>query len=82
MARKPQTIFVQIAAYRDPELVKTIEDMFGKEYSLSEPRKFKTKAKGAQEAHEAIRPTDPIKTPESLKKDLDTKSIPNIYFIF
>jgi len=27
MARKPQTIFVQIAAYRDPELVKTIEDM-------------------------------------------------------
>ena len=27
MARKPQTIFVQIASYRDPELVKTIEDM-------------------------------------------------------
>jgi hypothetical protein len=27
MARKAQTIFVQIASYRDPELVKTIEDM-------------------------------------------------------
>ena len=27
MARKPQTIFLQIAAYRDPQLVITIEDM-------------------------------------------------------
>lgn len=31
---------------------------FGKEYGLSEPRKFTNKSKGAQEAHEAIRPTD------------------------
>jgi len=27
MARKAQTIFVQIASYRDPELLKTLEDM-------------------------------------------------------
>ena len=33
-----------------------IIEMFDKSYS--HPRKFKTKAKGAQEAHEAIRPTD------------------------
>ena len=32
-----------------------ITDNFGKEYS--KPRQFKTKSKGAQEAHEAIRPT-------------------------
>ncbi|NDV69564.1 type I DNA topoisomerase [Dysgonomonas sp. 25] len=32
-----------------------IESLYGKEYS--KPRKFTTKAKGAQEAHEAIRPT-------------------------
>jgi DNA topoisomerase-1 len=32
-----------------------IESMYGKEYS--NPRKFTTKSKGAQEAHEAIRPT-------------------------
>lgn len=32
-----------------------IEKQFGKEYS--EPRQFKSKSKGAQEAHEAIRPT-------------------------
>lgn len=34
---------------------KFITDQFGAEYS--KPRQFKTKAKGAQEAHEAIRPT-------------------------
>ncbi len=31
---------------------------FGKEYALPEPRRYATKSKGAQEAHEAIRPTD------------------------
>jgi DNA topoisomerase-1 len=31
---------------------------FGKEYQLSEPRSFSAKSKGAQEAHEAIRPTN------------------------
>ncbi|KAA3622205.1 MAG: type I DNA topoisomerase [Flavobacterium sp.] len=35
---------------------KAIEDTFGNEYS--HPRNYKGKAKGAQEAHEAIRPTD------------------------
>ncbi|MBI2452986.1 MAG: type I DNA topoisomerase, partial [Parcubacteria group bacterium] len=40
----------------------TITKLFGKEYG--QRRVFKTKSKGAQEAHEAIRPTDPEKTPE------------------
>ena len=31
---------------------------FGKEYRLAEPRRYATKSKGAQEAHEAIRPTN------------------------
>lgn len=39
----------------------------GEQYALAQPRVFKTKSKGAQEAHEAIRPTDPNQTPESLK---------------
>lgn len=39
-------------------------------------RQFKTKTKGAQEAHEAIRPTYTEKTPESLKNaDLDERAI-------
>ena len=38
-------------------MIKTqIVEMFGEDYS--HPRKFKTQSKGAQEAHEAIRPTD------------------------
>ncbi len=42
----------------------------GKEYALEAPRLFKTKSKGAQEAHEAVRPTEVSRTPESLKDSL------------
>ncbi|MFH0891169.1 MAG: type I DNA topoisomerase [Candidatus Falkowbacteria bacterium] len=38
----------------------------GEKYSLPSPRRFKTKSKGAQEAHEAIRPTEAARAPESL----------------
>lgn len=48
-----------------------LEGAFGKDSVLSEPRTYKTKSKGAQEAHEAIRPTDPSRTPESLEPYLD-----------
>jgi DNA topoisomerase-1 len=48
-----------------------ITNHFGKEYA--ERRFFKTKSKGAQEAHEAIRPTDPARTPETIKEFLDPK---------
>lgn len=54
---------------------KFIVKEFGKEYVLRTPRVFKTKAKRAQEAHEAIRPTDVSRTPESLKKYLDIKQL-------
>lgn len=47
-----------------------LDGAFGKKYSLPSPQRFKTKSKGAQEAHEAIRPTDPHRTPESIKTDL------------
>ncbi|RJQ30604.1 type I DNA topoisomerase [Candidatus Parcubacteria bacterium] len=50
-----------------------ISKNIGEKYSLGEPRFFKGKAKGAQEAHEAIRPTDPFRTPDSLKNELDPK---------
>lgn len=35
-----------------------IDEQYGKKYSLPAPRHFTNKSKGAQEAHEAIRPTD------------------------
>lgn len=49
-----------------------IVSMFGEAYS--HPRKFKTKSKGAQEAHEAIRPTD-----MSVLEAGDNKSLKSLY---
>ncbi len=43
---------------------------FGGNYTLSRPRIFKKKSKGAQEAHEAIRPTDPGCPPETISSYL------------
>ncbi|MDP3727347.1 MAG: type I DNA topoisomerase [bacterium] len=48
-----------------------IKKDFGNKYILPAPRRFKTKTKGAQEAHEAIRPADPARTPEVIKSHLD-----------
>ena len=48
-----------------------LNDTIGKEYALTTPRRFKTKSKGAQEAHEAIRPTEANRDPESLKNKLN-----------
>ena len=45
-----------------------IKNNFGKEYCLDKPRFYQNKSKGAQEAHEAVRPTDFARLPESLGK--------------
>ncbi len=54
---------------------KFIIETYGKNYWAGFLRKYKTKAKGAQEAHEAIRPTYPARTPEAVrvKAELDEK---------
>ena len=44
-----------------------ISSKYGKDQVPAKPRVFKTKAKNAQEAHEAIRPTSIMRTPDSLK---------------
>ncbi len=46
---------------------KAIVKEFGNEYLPQKPRIFQSKAKNAQEAHEAIRPTDLMRHPEQLK---------------
>lgn len=48
---------------------------FGKNYLPDEPRVYKNAAKNAQEAHEAIRPTDMNRTPEKVAKYLDGDSL-------
>ncbi len=53
------------------EAAEHVKSSYGAEYTLKEPRKYKTKSKGAQEAHEAIRPTDPTRVPESIENKLE-----------
>jgi len=47
-----------------------VHSNFGKEFTPDKPPKYKTKSKGAQEAHEAIRPTKVMRTPASIKQYL------------
>ena len=44
---------------------------FGEAYLPDKPRQYKTKTKNAQEAHEAIRPTDLFRVPAELRGQLD-----------
>ncbi|MDD5055050.1 MAG: type I DNA topoisomerase [Candidatus Peribacteraceae bacterium] len=53
----------------------TISKLYGKEYTLTSPRQYKTKSKGAQEAHEAIRPTEVSRTPQSVADVLDDQQL-------
>jgi DNA topoisomerase-1 len=54
-----------------------LKNSFGKNYSS--PKKFKTKSKGAQEAHEAIRPTEAAGAPENLKDKIDDSGQYKLY---
>jgi DNA topoisomerase-1 len=46
-----------------------IEKTYGRKYLPDAPRKYQTKSKVAQEAHEAIRPTDVRRTEETLNNE-------------
>ena len=48
-----------------------ISERYGAGFLPKEPPKFKTKVAGAQEAHEAIRPTSVLRQPESIKEFLN-----------
>jgi DNA topoisomerase I len=50
-----------------------VSEAFGADYLPAAPREYSSKAKNAQEAHEAIRPTDVRNTPESVARFLDDR---------
>jgi DNA topoisomerase-1 len=52
-----------------------IQTTFGQSYLPAAPRLYTKKAKNAQEAHEAIRPTDVAKTPDAVKQYLDNDQL-------
>jgi DNA topoisomerase-1 len=62
---------VQIAGEAISETRRVIEKEYGAKYVPDAPRRYETKAKNAQEAHEAIRPTDLARLPAETKHLLD-----------
>ena len=49
-----------------------VKDVYGPDYLPGAPREYQTKVKNAQEAHEAIRPTDVARTPDAVARDLSS----------
>ncbi len=66
-----RTDSVTLAAIAVEEIRDVIAERYGPENVPEAAREFKTKAKNAQEAHEAIRPTSVARPPEELKHALD-----------
>ncbi|NPU13706.1 type I DNA topoisomerase [Bradyrhizobium sp. 83012] len=62
---------VQIDGSAITQARKVIGEIYGDKYVPDSPRQYQTKAKNAQEAHEAIRPTDLSRKPAELRKRLD-----------
>jgi DNA topoisomerase-1 len=48
-----------------------IGKQYGKDYVPEAPRQYQNKSKNAQEAHEAVRPTDPNRLPADVSRTLD-----------
>ncbi len=54
------------------QALKYIEETFGNKYLPEKPNIYHSKSKVSQEAHEAIRPTSVYRTPEKIKKYLNS----------
>ena len=70
-----RTDSVNLAPEALEELRTYIPERYGKDALPAEARTYKTKAKNAQEAHEAIRPTSIRTTPEEIKKYLSAEQL-------
>jgi len=65
-----RTDSVNVAEAAQEEARAYIAERYGARYRPAKPRRYKTKTKGAQEAHEAIRPTSVRREPKAIKKYL------------
>lgn len=72
-----RTDSVRVSAEAQQKARSYIAEKFGQDYVPEKPNFYKSK-KGAQDAHECIRPIDVSRTPESLKGVLDRKHY-NVY---
>ncbi len=62
-----RTDSTNVSAVAQERAREVIAEKFGPEYVPEKPPVYTRKAKGAQEAHEAIRPVDPARDPESVR---------------
>jgi DNA topoisomerase I len=62
-----------VAREAQDEAREVIQARYGAEYLPEKPPVYRTKAKGAQEAHEAIRPTSSRRSPEALRGHLSSE---------
>jgi DNA topoisomerase I len=53
------------------EIASVVRDQYGDRYALEKPRRYRKKVRGAQEAHEAIRPTKSARVPDVIEAHLD-----------
>jgi DNA topoisomerase-1 len=66
-----RTDSTNISEIAQAEARQFIGERYGEKFLPAAPPKYKTKARGAQEAHEAIRPTSVMRQPESIKEFLN-----------
>ncbi|HLB62944.1 MAG TPA: type I DNA topoisomerase [Actinomycetota bacterium] len=70
-----RTDSVTIAETALREIAELVRVEYGDAYALDHPRRYKTKQRNAQEAHEAIRPTSAMRTPDRVAGALDAKQL-------
>ena len=68
-----RTDSTNVAAIAQSSARKWIAENFGDDYLPPSPVQYKTKVKGAQEAHEAVRPTNPAIQVDNIKGDWSDK---------
>ena len=52
-----------------------VSSSYGSQFLSSAPRQYSSKIKNAQEAHEAIRPTTPLRSPDALSNELNGQEL-------
>jgi len=66
-----RTDSTNVAETAQAEAAQFIKERYGAQFLPPEPPRYVTKAKGAQEAHEAVRPTSVLRQPETIKEFLN-----------
>jgi DNA topoisomerase-1 len=74
-----RTDSVSLATEAVREIRDTIQAQFGKQALSEGVNEYKTKSKNAQEAHEAIRPTEAAETPQKAERDIHDEDQRRLY---